>query len=263
MLTKYVFIQNDPFYLPRVLDKYLREFADSTAGINIQSVAQGKRTILQTAMDLYKLYGFNYFQWKLRGYLLRKIKAKLVNDMLGSTRRCYSVRAVARKYNVPVSEAVDVNSDDFRSHLAEKGVGFIVSISGTQFYGKKLRDQMSHGIVNCHGALLPKYRGLMPSFWTLANNETQGGVSIHFVDAKIDNGPIVVQRRYRIHPWDSLEDVMARSKDIAAEAIIECVRLVEAGNTPVIDNPEEDASHFSMPTRNDLNRFRKTGHRLF
>jgi len=24
-LTKYVFIQNDPFYLPKVLDKYLRE----------------------------------------------------------------------------------------------------------------------------------------------------------------------------------------------------------------------------------------------
>ena len=35
-LKKYVFIQDDPFYLPKVLDKYLREFGDSTAGINIQ-----------------------------------------------------------------------------------------------------------------------------------------------------------------------------------------------------------------------------------
>jgi len=65
-LTKYVFIQNDPFYLPKVLDKYLREFSDSTVGINIQSVAQGKRTVFQTAMDLYKLYGFIYFQKKLQ-----------------------------------------------------------------------------------------------------------------------------------------------------------------------------------------------------
>ena len=33
--VKYVFIQNDPFLLPKVLDKYFREFADSTAGVNI------------------------------------------------------------------------------------------------------------------------------------------------------------------------------------------------------------------------------------
>ncbi|MCA9294998.1 MAG: hypothetical protein KC983_00745, partial [Phycisphaerales bacterium] len=247
-MKKYVFIQNEPFLLPKVLDKYLREFSDSTVGVNIQSVAQGKRTVFQTALDLYRLYGFMYFQWKLRNFVLRKVQAKIFNDLLGSTRRCYSVRAVAKKYGVEVTEAVDVNSEAFRAHLREHGVEFIVSISGTQFYGKKLREQCAKGIVNCHGALLPKYRGLMPSFWTLANGETVGGTSVHFVDAKLDNGPIVVQKTYRIYPHDSLEDIMQRSKDLAAEAIIECVRLVEAGDPPLMDNPEEESTHFSMPT---------------
>lgn len=267
-LVKYVFIQNEPFYLPKVLDKYLREFADSTAGINIQSVAQGKRTVLQTAMELLKMYGPWYFQWKFRNYIWRKLQAKVVNDLLGSTRRCYSVKAVARKYAVPVTEAMDVNSDEFLAHLREKGVQFIVSISGTQLYKKRLREQTSHGIVNCHGALLPKYRGLMPSFWTLANGEPEGGTSVHYVDAKLDNGPIIVQRRYRIHAWDTLEDVMARSKDLAAEAIIECVRIVEEaaerGATPAtLPNPESESTHFSMPTKQDVQRFRAAGHRFF
>ncbi|MCA9311197.1 MAG: hypothetical protein KDA21_08325 [Phycisphaerales bacterium] len=262
-LKKYVFIQNDPFLLPKVLDKYLREFADSTAGINIQSVAQGKRTVFQTAMDLYKLYGFMYFQKKLRGYLVRKVQAKVWNDILGSTRRCYSVRAVAKKYGVEVTEAVDVNSEEFLAHLRDKGVEFIVSISGTQLYRKKLREQTPRGIVNCHGALLPKYRGLMPSFWTLANDEKVGGVSVHFVDAKLDNGPIVVQKTYRIHAHDSLEDVMARSKDLAAEAIIECVHKVESGDFATLPNPEEESTHFSMPTREDVKRFQAAGHRFF
>jgi len=261
-MQKYVFIQNDPFYLPKVLDKYLREFSDTTVGINVQSVAQGKRTVVQTALDLYRLYGFWYFQWKLRKYAWLKFKAKLFNDLLGSTRRCYSVGAVARKYGVEVTQAVDVNSEEFRAHLRKHDVQFIVSISGTQFYGKRLREQTTAGIVNCHGALLPKYRGLMPSFWTLANGEAEGGVTVHFVDAKLDNGPIVVQKRYRIHPHDSLEDIMARSKDLAAEAIIECVRLVEAGDPPLLENPEEDSTHFSMPTSDDLKRFRANGHRL-
>ena len=261
-MKKYVFIQNEPFYLPKVLDKYLREFADSTAGINIQSVAQGKRSVIGTAMDLYKLYGFGYFQWKLRKFICKKIAAKVMNDWLGSTRTCHSVKAVAKKYGVPVTEAVNVNSDGFRAHLREEGVEFIMSISGTQFYGKKLREQTPKGIVNCHGALLPKYRGLMPSFWTLANGETEGGTSVHFVNEKLDDGPIIVQKRYRIWPHDTLEAVMARSKDLAAEAIIECVRLVESGDYETIPNNEEDATDFTMPTREDLKRLRSTGHRL-
>lgn len=262
-LTKYVFIQNDPFYLPKVLDKYLREFADSTAGINIQSVAQGKRTVFQTAIDLLKMYGPWYFQWKLRRYIWKKIQSKVFNDLLGSTKHCYSVRAVAKKYGVKVTEAVDVNSEEFLTHLREEGVQFIVSISGTQFYRKALREQMTSGIVNCHGALLPRFRGLMPSFWTLANGETQGGVSVHYVDAKLDNGPIIVQKHYRIHAHDTLEDVMTRSKDLAAEAIIECVHLVEAGDPELMPNPAEASTHFSMPTKSDVKKFRAAGRKFF
>jgi len=261
-VKKYVFIQNEPFYLPKVLDKYLREFADSTAGINIQSVAQGKRTVLGTAMDLYRLYGFGYFQWKLRKYICKKVAAKVVNDWIGSTRVCHSVRAVAMKYGIPVTEAVDVNSESFLDHLRNEGVEFIMSISGTQFYGKKLREQTPKGIVNCHGALLPKYRGLMPSFWTLANGETEGGTTVHFVNENLDDGPIIVQKRYRIWPHDSLEDVMARSKDLAAEAIIESVRLVESGDYQTSPNDAAEATDFTMPTRADLERLKTSGHRL-
>jgi methionyl-tRNA formyltransferase len=249
-IVKYVFIQNDPFYLPRVLDKYLREFADSTAGINIQSVAQGKRSVLQTALDLYRLYGFGYFQWKLRRYLWRKLRGPTVGS-------------IARKYGVPVTEATDVNSGAFLEHLRRLEVEFILSISGTQFYGRALRDQTPRGIVNCHGALLPRYRGLMPSFWTLANGETEGGVTVHFVDGKLDNGPILLQKRYRIHRRDTLEDIMARSKDLAAEAIIEAVRLVESGDHDLKENNEDESTHFSMPTREDVRRFREHGHRFY
>ena len=261
-LVKYVFIQNDPFFLPGVLDKYLREFADSTAGVNVQTVAQGKRSVFGTALDLYRMYGFGYFQWKLRRYLLRKVQATVINGLLGSTKTCYSVAAVARKHGVRVTDAVNVNSEEFLGHLRDLGVDFIVSISGTQYYGRALRDQVSHGIVNCHGALLPKYRGLMPSFWTLANGETEGGVTVHLVDAKIDNGPILVQKRYRIHQHDTLEQIMARSKILAAEAIIESVRLVEGGEYTLLPNDESEATHFSMPSRQDMQRFRAAGRRF-
>lgn len=261
-MTKYVFVQNDPFLLPKVLDKYLREFADSTVGVNIQSVAQGRRTVVETGWALYRLYGFRYFQWKLRKYVWRRLQARIFNDLLGRRRPCYSVAAVARKYGVPTTEGVDVNSERFLAHLRELGVELIVSISGTQFYKQALREQTPAGIINCHGALLPRYRGLMPSFWMLRHGEREGGVSVHFVDDKLDNGPIVVQKRYRIRPHDSLEEIMARSKDLAAEAIIEAVRKIEAGSPELLENDASRATAFSMPTRADTRAFLESGHRF-
>ena len=71
-----------------------------------------------------------------------------------------------------------------------------------------------------------------------------------------------MQKRYRLNPFDSLEDVMARSKDLAAEAIIECVKLVETEHPPRLPNPEEESTHFSMPDASDMKRFRELGHRL-
>ena len=56
---------------------------------------------------------------------------------------------------------------------------------------------------------------------------------------------------------------MVRSKDLAAEAIIESVRLIEAGNPPLMENNTEEATTFSMPTREDVQRFLATGHRFY
>jgi hypothetical protein len=55
---------------------------------------------------------------------------------------------------------------------------------------------------------------------------------------------------------------MARSKDLAAEAVVECVRLIEAGNPPLMPNDETKATGFSMPTREDVKRFRAAGRRF-
>ena len=95
-MIKYVFIQNEPFLLPKVLDKYLRDHHDTTAGVNIQSVAQGKRSVFETAMELRRLYGFGYFQWKLRKYLVKK-REMGVKQMGVNAKRAFQL---LRHYNL-------------------------------------------------------------------------------------------------------------------------------------------------------------------
>jgi methionyl-tRNA formyltransferase len=55
---------------------------------------------------------------------------------------------------------------------------------------------------------------------------------------------------------------MARSKDLAAETIIQAVRLIESGNMQLIENDATQATDFSMPTKQDVKRFLATGHKF-
>ena len=75
----------------------------------------------------------------------------------------------------------------------------LVSILGNQIYREPIINLASNGCINLHTALLPKYRGLMPSFWVLRNGEYYTGVSVFFVDEGIDSGPIIVQKK--VEDW--------------------------------------------------------------
>ncbi|MDX2031915.1 MAG: formyltransferase family protein [Blastocatellia bacterium] len=49
------------------------------------------------------------------------------------------------------------------------------------------------GSINIHQGLAPYYRGGPPVFWELFNNEPEVGITVHFVEAKVDTGEIITQ----------------------------------------------------------------------
>ena len=51
------------------------------------------------------------------------------------------------------------------------------------------------GNINLHGSLLPKYRGAAPIQWAVANGETETGVTTMQLDAGLDTGDILLERR--------------------------------------------------------------------
>jgi methionyl-tRNA formyltransferase len=49
------------------------------------------------------------------------------------------------------------------------------------------------GTINIHYSLLPEYRGGSPLLWQVIDGSSEGGVSVHFIDAGIDTGPLIEQ----------------------------------------------------------------------
>ena len=60
------------------------------------------------------------------------------------------------------------------------------------------------GVLNLHSGILPEYRGVMPTFWAMLNDEVEIGTTLHrIVDSGIDTGPIIAISRTDTNPGES------------------------------------------------------------
>lgn len=106
------------------------------------------------------------------------------------------------------------------------------------------------GSVNSHPSLLPRYRGPNPLYWHFINDETQGGLTIHRMDAEFDTGPILMQRSIEIAPDDDVDSFIPKLLAVGGPMMPEMLQAVAAG-VPGTPQPVEGASYAPLCTEAD------------
>ncbi|OGW82402.1 MAG: phosphoribosylglycinamide formyltransferase [Omnitrophica bacterium GWA2_52_8] len=84
-------------------------------------------------------------------------------------------------------------------------------------------------IVNIHPAYLPEFPGAHAIKDAFEAKVKQTGVTVHFVDAGVDSGPIILQERVAVRPEDTLETLEARIHEKEYRLYPEAVKLVLSG----------------------------------
>jgi phosphoribosylglycinamide formyltransferase-1 len=106
----------------------------------------------------------------------------------------------------------------------------IVCAGFMKILGPAFLDRFGPGIVNTHPALLPSFPGGTPVRDTLRHAVKVTGVTVHFVDAGLDAGPIVAQAVVPVRDDDDEERLHERIKGIERELLVDTVgRLVRDG----------------------------------
>ena len=79
-------------------------------------------------------------------------------------------------------------------------------IGVSAFFGHILRadilDLFPAGVINLHPAYLPYNRGAFPNVWSIIDR-TPTGVTLHYIDARVDTGDLIAQRQVAISPTDT------------------------------------------------------------
>ncbi|MDR1605070.1 MAG: phosphoribosylglycinamide formyltransferase [Gracilibacteraceae bacterium] len=84
-------------------------------------------------------------------------------------------------------------------------------------------------IINIHPALLPAFPGLHPQRRALEAGVRYSGCTVHFVDAGMDTGPIILQQTVPVYEADTEESLSERILREEHLLLPEAVRLIAAG----------------------------------
>jgi methionyl-tRNA formyltransferase len=155
-----------------------------------------------------------------------------------------SVRQLAFENYLPVYQPADPNDPAFVAAMQALQPDFLFSCYYRHMLKQPVLDLPRLGALNLHGSLLPRYRGRCPVNWVLVHGETETGVTLHYMEAKADQGDIVSFRRIPITFEDTALTLFAKMTAAAPELMREAYPLLRAGTAPRLTQDHALASYF-------------------
>jgi len=242
--------EDDPLYVAEFFETFLLQYPRDEfeiVGISIQQPFNESR--LSTAKRVLSLYGPVGFAQLFGRVARRKLQGR-------------SIARRAKVTGIPLIPTRSVNDGRFieRVRLLEPDV--IASVAAPEIFRKAILEAPRLGCINIHSGRLPKYRGMMPTFWQMRSGEPNVTVTVHEMAEKLDAGPVLGTAECQIEEHDSLDRVMVAAKHEGARLLIRVLRELAAGGIQPQQLDMTEASYFSFPSRADVLRLRQLGHRL-
>ncbi|MGQ9669513.1 MAG: methionyl-tRNA formyltransferase [Desulfosoma sp.] len=152
-------------------------------------------------------------------------------------------KELAVECGLPLLQPRTLKGPEVADWVRDKKPDLFVLVFVTQYMGKDVIDVATHGAINYHPSLLPKYRGGTAIAWAILHGELQTGVTIHYIDDGVDTGDIVLQESVPIAPDDTTASLyFNKLYPLGVKLVPEAVRLIREGKAPRIPQDPRLAS---------------------
>ena len=158
-----------------------------------------------------------------------------------------NVREVAAVHGFPVAICNEQNAPDAIAQIKKWSPDLLV-FTGGNILRKQLLELPRLGVLNVHLSLLPEVRGMSGPEWSLLTN-VPVGITIHYMDAGIDTGPILQKYEFpNTAACESLTDLRNRLIAFGVEKIGDVVSALDHGSiSPTPQSQlDEDRQFFVM-----------------
>ena len=133
------------------------------------------------------------------------------------------VKVAAHALGLPVFQPESLKDPEAQATLRSFEPDVLVVAAYGKILPRAVLETPSRGSLNVHASLLPRWRGASPIAAAIAAGDPETGVSIMEVVAKMDAGPVVLQKRLPIAPDDTTGSLEPRLAQLGASALVEAL----------------------------------------
>jgi phosphoribosylglycinamide formyltransferase-1 len=180
--------------------------------------------------------------------IIDKIEKKEINGelvvVISNKKNAYGLER-AKKYDIEglIIDSTTTDQDEYNrlilNALVERNIELVILAGYLKILDKKIIEAYKDRIINIHPSLIPSFCG--KGFYGLKVHQSAvdygvrvSGATVHFVDEKADNGPIILQKAIPLDFDDTAESLQRKVLILEHELLPEAVKLFCDGKLSVI-----------------------------
>ncbi len=136
-------------------------------------------------------------------------------------------------------------------HSILAGYDLFIVVAYGKIIPKRILDFPTHGSINLHPSLLPKYRGASPIQTAILNDDKETGYSLMLLDEQMDHGPLLLQKNSSIKEWKKNREMEKYFAHLGAESFVEVVPEFLAGKITPIPQDHSEATECGKYQKSD------------
>tara|TARA_B100000989_G_scaffold13436_1_gene9031 strand:- start:1720 stop:2634 length:915 start_codon:yes stop_codon:yes gene_type:complete len=132
------------------------------------------------------------------------------------------VKDYAIKNKIPIFQPTNLKDQNFQKEIKKLNVDLFVVVA-FRMLPESLINIPKLGSINLHASYLPNYRGAAPINWVIINGEKETGISVFFLNKKIDEGDIIKQKKVKINKYEKADELHDRLMNAGSNLLTESI----------------------------------------
>ena len=150
------------------------------------------------------------------------------------------IKALAQKNNIEVYQPSKIKEE--YQKIIDKNPDIIITCAYGQIIPEALLKYPKYGCINVHGSLLPKLRGGAPIHHAIINGDKKTGITIMYMDKKMDAGDIISQQEIPILINDNLDSLYKKMSLLGRDLLMDTLPDIIAGTNQRIKQNQEEVT---------------------
>lgn len=172
------------------------------------------------------------------------------------------VKQLALKNNIEVYQPVNIKQD--YQYILDKNPDIIITCAYGQIIPSAILDYPKYGCINIHGSLLPKLRGGAPIHHAIIDGEKETGITIMYMDKKMDSGDIISWKKIDILETDTLDSLYNKLSILGSNLLIETLPSIINGTNKRIKQDETKVTYgYNITKEEEIINFNDTARNIF